>query len=53
MAATWASGCLQLLFEERAGLDGALAAQMGGVTDLDLVVVDPEVDQVGGLAADD
>ncbi len=44
---------LQLLPDALRGLDGALAVQVGGVADLDLVVVDPQIDQLGRLAAND
>ncbi len=44
---------LQLLADQLRGLAGALAAQVSGVADLHLVVVDPQIDQLGGLAAED
>ncbi|VTR65637.1 hypothetical protein DESC_370006 [Desulfosarcina cetonica] len=46
-------GILEFLADQVLGLDGTLALQMRGIADLHLVVVDPDVDQLGRLAADD
>src|SRR4030043_354257 len=43
----------QLLFQQVAGLPGFLAPQVGGVTDLDPLVVPPQVYRAGGPALDD
>ena len=44
---------LELLADQFRRLPAPLPAQMRGVAQLDLVVVDPEVDQLGRLAAED
>ena len=44
---------LELLADELRGLERAQTPEVRGVADLDLVVVDPEVDQLRGLAAHD
>ena len=42
-------GLLQLLADKFHGLIGALALEMGCVSYLHLIIVYPEVDQIGGL----
>ena len=44
---------LQLLSNEFSRFNGAFALQMGGIAYFDLVIVDPQIDQIGGFAAQD
>ena len=44
---------LQLLADQLRGLERAQAPEVRGVADLHLVVVDPQIDQLRGLAAND
>ncbi len=46
-------GVFQFPADGLGGFGGAQALEVRGVTDLDLVVIDPQVNQFLGLAADD
>ena len=53
MVAMWIVLVADLLADDLLRLEGILAPEVGGIPDLDLVVVDPEVDGLLGLALDD
>ena len=46
-------GLVQLLFYAFSGFQSALALQMPGIANFDFVIVDPQIDEFGGLAAND
>ena len=46
-------GLIHFRFNAFTGFQGAFALQMAGIPDFDFVIVDPQIDQIGGLAADD
>ncbi len=46
-------GVLQLLLDERCGFQRAFPPKMTGIADLHLLIVYPQINQAGGLAAND
>ncbi len=46
-------GLVELLFDQFGGFDGAFTVQVGGVPNFHGVVVDPDIDQARGFAAQD